>query len=103
MAQQALTNSCERGAVPVNPGAARLTLAAFKIKRFREERRLTQAQLADDLGVSQPAVIYWETGQKRPRTAMQGKLHDRGICSPNDWHEPAPLPADNDDGCESAA
>ena len=32
------------------------------IKRFREERRMTQAQLAEKIGVSDKAVSKWETG-----------------------------------------
>ena len=36
------------------------------IKRLREEKRLTQAQLADRLGVSDKAVSKWETGGGYP-------------------------------------
>ena len=32
------------------------------IKRFREVRKLTQAQLAETIGVSDKAVSKWETG-----------------------------------------
>ena len=32
------------------------------IKRLREEKKLTQAQLASRLGVSDKAVSKWETG-----------------------------------------
>ena len=32
------------------------------IKRLREARKLTQAQLADKLGVSDKAVSKWENG-----------------------------------------
>ena len=32
------------------------------IKRFREVRKLTQAQLAEMIGVSDKAVSKWETG-----------------------------------------
>ena len=32
------------------------------IKRFREEKCLTQAQLAQIIGVSDKAVSKWETG-----------------------------------------
>lgn len=102
MAQQALTKSCDRASAPVDSGEAVLSLAAFKIKRFRKKRGLTATQLAGELGVSQPAVIYWEKGQKCPRPAMQRKLQERGICSPNDWHKPAPVDVANDDGGESA-
>lgn len=102
MGQQALTKSCERATASGDPGEVWLSLAAFKIKRFRKKRGLTATQLAGELGVSQPAVIYWEKGQKCPRPAMQRKLHERGICAPNDWHKPAPADVANDDGGESA-
>ncbi len=102
MGQQALTKSCERASTPTGSGVGVLSLAAFKIKRFRKECRLTATQLAEQLGVTQPAVIYWEKGQKCPKPAMQRKLHERGICEPNDWHEPAPADVANDDGGESA-
>ncbi|MBQ2326367.1 MAG: helix-turn-helix transcriptional regulator, partial [Clostridia bacterium] len=36
------------------------------IKRLREEKKLTQAQLADRLGVSDKAVSKWETGGGYP-------------------------------------
>lgn len=36
------------------------------IKRLREERRLTQAQLAERLGVSDKAVSKWETARGLP-------------------------------------
>lgn len=99
MAHQALTTSePTKGARESAPAQTR-SLAAYRIKRFREVNKLSAAELAAQLGVSQPTVFYWETGQKVPRTAMQGKLHERRICSPMDWHLPAPA----DDGQQSAA
>lgn len=32
------------------------------IKRLREEKKMTQTQLADKIGVSAKAVSKWETG-----------------------------------------
>ena len=40
------------------------------IKRFREERRLTQAQLAEKIGVSDKAVSKWETGKGLPDISL---------------------------------
>lgn len=37
------------------------------IRRARERNQLTQAQLANQLGVSRSLVIAWEAGQSRPR------------------------------------
>lgn len=100
MGQQALTTSEQTGEAPRLGGANLRTLAAHKIKQFREVNALTATELAAQLGVSQPTVCYWESGAKVPRTTMQGVLHQRGICSPTDWHVPAPVA--NDDGSESA-
>lgn len=36
------------------------------VKRFREEKGLTQAQLAEKIGVSDKAVSKWETGKGLP-------------------------------------
>ena len=40
------------------------------IKRFREDRRLTQAQLAEKIGVSDKAVSKWETGKGLPDISL---------------------------------
>lgn len=37
------------------------------IKRLREERSLTQAQLAEHLGLTRSAVTQWETGWSQPK------------------------------------
>lgn len=40
------------------------------IKRFREEKKLTQAQLAEKIGVSDKAVSKWETGRGLPDISL---------------------------------
>lgn len=40
------------------------------IKRFREARKLTQAQLAERIGVSDKAVSKWETGRGLPDISL---------------------------------
>ena len=40
------------------------------LRKFRESQRLTQAGLADALGVRQTTVSMWETDQRIPRTPM---------------------------------
>ena len=40
------------------------------IKRFREARKLTQAQLAEKIGVSDKAVSKWETGKGLPDISL---------------------------------
>ena len=44
----------------------RLMVAGGTIKRLREGRRLTQARLAELLGVTDKAVSRWETGRGLP-------------------------------------
>ncbi|MCL2884164.1 MAG: LexA family transcriptional regulator [Oscillospiraceae bacterium] len=44
------------------------------IKRLREERRLTQKQLGDAVGVSNRTVSTWEIGTKMPRGPVVKKL-----------------------------
>lgn len=39
----------------------------IKLKRLREERGISQAQLANDLGVRQSTVGMWESGKNRPQ------------------------------------
>jgi repressor LexA len=42
-------------------------LLQIKLKRLREERGISQAQLANDLGVRQSTVGMWESGKNRPQ------------------------------------
>lgn len=50
------------------------TMMAINIKRFRTERRWTQPQLADKIGVSSQTISNWETGLKIPRMGSLEKL-----------------------------
>lgn len=47
---------------------------ADNIARFRKEARLTQADLADFLGVTKASVSKWETGQSYPDIATLPKI-----------------------------
>lgn len=38
-----------------------------KIKELREKAKLTQAELADVLGVKRVTVSQWERGENKPR------------------------------------
>lgn len=44
------------------------------IKRLREERKVTQQELADELGVSDKAVSKWETGRGYPDITLTEPL-----------------------------
>lgn len=49
---------------------------ADTIKRYREQKQLSQDQLADAVGVSQQAVANWENGKSRPKGTRLDKLYD---------------------------
>ena len=47
-------------------------MLADRIKQVRHTAGLTQAELAEALGVSQPTVNRWETGETEPaRTTLE--------------------------------
>lgn len=45
-----------------------------KIRQARKIRKLTARQLAELVGVTEGAVIHWETGRFSPRQAMQVRI-----------------------------
>lgn len=45
-------------------------LGSVRFKEWRESRALTQAQVADLLGVRQSRVSEWESGRTQPRVRM---------------------------------
>lgn len=51
-----------------------MSFFAQKIKSLRKEQRLSQAALAQRLGITQQAVGKWETQKSLPDTAMLKKL-----------------------------
>ena len=46
------------------------------IRNIRKLKKLTQEQLARDLGVRRSTVAMWETGKAMPRAALLPKLAD---------------------------
>ena len=46
------------------------------IKSIRESKGLTQKQLADKIGTTQPCVCNWESGTSDPRTADLPRIAD---------------------------
>ena len=44
------------------------------LRQLREDAVLTQAELAEQVGVSVAAISHWETGGKRPRASNIRKL-----------------------------
>ena len=55
--------------------AMKLTLAE-NIRAFRKERRLTQEQFAEAMGVTVGSVYKWETGQSIPELTMLVEIAD---------------------------
>lgn len=49
---------------------------ADNIKRLRTDAGMTQAELADKLGVTRPTITQWETGWSSPRMGSIEKLAD---------------------------
>lgn len=47
-----------------------IAMTAADIETFRKTLNLSQAELADRLGVSQASVSQWERGKKRPRRTV---------------------------------
>lgn len=45
-------------------------MTAADIEQFRRSLGLSQAELADRLGVSQASVSQWESGKKHPRKTV---------------------------------
>ena len=48
------------------------------VRMIRRERGLSQAELADRVGVSQASMSYYERGQTTPTDAIVAKLEQLG-------------------------
>ena len=46
------------------------------IKEKRKNKKLTQAELAKKMGVSQPVINYWEIGRQKPLPKNIKKLKE---------------------------
>lgn len=52
-----------------------------KIRRYRNQKNMTQLELADCMGVSYQAVSNWERGNSMPDISKLGELSERIGCS----------------------
>lgn len=52
-----------------------------RLKSYRERKRLTQAQLGKELGVSAQAIAKWESGESYPSAQKLPALADLLGCS----------------------
>ena len=55
-----------------------------KIRALREAKGMTQAELAEALGLSQPAIVQWETGKNEPTAFNIRRLADLFGVPPGD-------------------
>ena len=46
----------------------------IRLRKAREQKSLTQVELAKNLGISQSAVAQWELGRSFPAPAMASRL-----------------------------
>lgn len=53
----------------------------IKIKEMREQRGITQVELAQKLSVQQSAIAAWETGKSMPRAERFVRLAEILNCS----------------------
>ena len=37
-----------------------------RLKELREDKKMSQNALAKKVGISQPAIVMWETGERTP-------------------------------------
>lgn len=80
----------------------RLTVGATRL-RSELFPRITQAQLAEKLGVTQQAVSAWVYGRARPDLSKM-LLIERFLGIPvASWAEPASAPKEEDDGGDDEA
>lgn len=56
----------------------------MKIRMLREKQKITQAQLAEELGVNQKAVSQWECGTAMPSADKLPAIAAALSCTIND-------------------
>lgn len=60
----------------------------ISIKQKRLDARLTQTELARQIGVGQSAVAQWEAGKNNPRLIVLKRMAEVLKCSIDDLAEP---------------
>lgn len=56
-----------------------------KLRELRIERKMTQQDIAERLGISRVAVTKWETGEALPRAEMLPKIAKLLRCKIDDF------------------
>lgn len=54
------------------------------IRKFRKERKMTQVELSEKLGVTASAVTMWENGNREPSLTMVKKIANVFGCKVDD-------------------
>lgn len=68
-------SGCAILALQINRGVRNMTInLANNIKRLRKERKMTQEQLAEALGITPGAVYKWESGRAAPELGLLVEL-----------------------------
>ena len=67
-----------------------------RLREFREKKNITQAQIADRLGITQGAVSQWESGVTNPSISMISGLAEILDCTVDELLGIAKTPAPAD-------
>ena len=60
----------------------------MRIRELRQARGLTQRQLAEEVGMSIPAVCQWEIGLRTPQTRMLPRIARALGCTIDQLYDP---------------
>lgn len=70
--------------------------ACFQIRALRQERGLTQAQFASQIGAQQNTVSQWESGKRNPPSSILPLLASALGCTIDDLFGRSPPGEDRD-------
>lgn len=59
------------------------------IKKARKAKGWTQIELANEMGISQSVIVFWERGERIPRRKSLEKI-SRALEIPMDYFDPGP-------------
>lgn len=73
-----------KGVYTIPKYKVREELSMPTLRQLREQAVLTQAEVAEKIGVSVTTISHWETGSKRPRVGNIRKLAETLGITPQD-------------------
>lgn len=62
------------------------------IQRKRQQKKLTQAELGEKVGVNQNTVAQWESGARKPNILMLKRIAQVFHCTTDELLEGIPAP-----------